>query len=364
MDQSYLNNFKMNWQNNPGFAPNTSNVPPFVPIPNPNLKLPFYHTSDPRFKQNITEKPPLINVEAGQKTEDELWIETFLSKVGKSNSNVTQKPKLTVSKKCVKIHVAKSVLHRCLNLLQNLENLQNYLRENVGTISSNEWKEKTNEVGQKKEEFTTLLSQVDDPKTLEQLQRNLNKRKRKRLSKPFKKLSKQKEYEETLNKREVINKNIDKWLENKQEDVEKAKREEMLKRDADCILSEVNKKKSDARKQLALLQALIKLRNIRAQTASANGERINSEESELFIKNTERLIRMWEKALNSYNIEEQGLKVMLESNSADEKPAVKLEDKITNDWETVLFGVKTVPNEVGLALTCADRDSRTFIAVR
>lgn len=55
-----------------------------------------------------------------------------------------------------------------------------------------------------------------------------------------------------------------------------------MKRDADCVLSEVNKKKSDARKQLSLVCALIKLRAVRKNAAVQRGEKVSSEDRKAF----------------------------------------------------------------------------------
>lgn len=74
---------------------------------------------------------------------------------------------------------------------------------------------------------------------------------------------------------------------------------------------------------------------------------------------------MWEKALQTYNKEEQSLKVMLENNAANEvHTAVSKEKKVIMDWETLLFGPKIIPTEAYWGLTCAEKDIRTFIAIR
>lgn len=55
-----------------------------------------------------------------------------------------------------------------------------------------------------------------------------------------------------------------------------------MRKDADCVLYEVNRKKTDARKQVSLLAALVKLRAVREQTAVQRGEKISLEDKTAF----------------------------------------------------------------------------------
>lgn len=87
--------------------------------------------------------------------------------------------------------------------------------------------------------------------------------------------------------------------------------EEMMQKDADSVLSEVTKKKSDARKQLTLIGALIKLRTVRENVATQRGEKTSLEDRRAFSITTEKLIKIWENSLQVYLKEEQGLKLML-----------------------------------------------------
>ena len=87
--------------------------------------------------------------------------------------------------------------------------------------------------------------------------------------------------------------------------------EEEMQKDADSVLSEVTKKKSDARKQLTLISALVKLRNIRDQVATQRGEKPSLEDRRAFNVTTEKLVKMWENSMQTYSKEEQGLRLML-----------------------------------------------------
>lgn len=57
-----------------------------------------------------------------------------------------------------------------------------------------------------------------------------------------------------------------------------------MKKEADLVLGEVTKKKSDARKQLSLIASLIKLRSVREKTAQQKGENTSSEDRVVFNK--------------------------------------------------------------------------------
>lgn len=78
---------------------------------------------------------------------------------------------------------------------------------------------------------------------------------------------------------------------------------------------------------------------------------------------------MWENSLRTYSIEEHGLRLMLEKNAEDDSKAARLakEKKLLEEWQTVLFGPKyliPVNNPTYYALTAAERDMETFIAIR
>lgn len=87
--------------------------------------------------------------------------------------------------------------------------------------------------------------------------------------------------------------------------------EEAMQKDADSVLSEVTKKKSDARKQLSLIGALVKLRTVRDNVANHRGEKPSLEDKRAFSVTTEKLVKMWENSLQIYLKEEQGLRLML-----------------------------------------------------
>lgn len=62
--------------------------------------------------------------------------------------------------------------------------------------------------------------------------------------------------------------------------------DESLKHEADQVLSEVTRKKSEAQRQINMLAALQKLRRVRTQMATHRGERIDAESGLRFVRVT------------------------------------------------------------------------------
>ncbi|KAK9701892.1 Programmed cell death protein 7 [Popillia japonica] len=365
-----------------------------------NEQIPQVYYPENKVKYDLTLQPPEAEIE--HKTDDELYIETWLSKIGKIQINLDSTIEIIATKKksvkksnraAVKLTAAKQSLKKCLNIIKKLETIQEELKNNVETLSSADWKKKTidignlkaelssltsqfdNDIGNLKAELSSLTSQFDNDHFLASLKRSVTLRKKKRLNQQ--KAREAKKMDETLSsadwkkktidignlkaelssltsqfdndhflaslkrsvtlrkkkrlnqqkareakKMDVIEKkkahkrisdSIDNWLENMKEEVEKAKMEEKMQKDADCVLAEVTMKKSDARKQLSLISALIKLRNIRENVAVQRGEKVSLEDRAAFNKLTEKLTNMWEDTMKIYLKEEQCLKLMLET---------------------------------------------------
>ncbi|XP_065170821.1 uncharacterized protein [Atheta coriaria] len=316
--------------------------------------------------------PPPIQLDA--KTDDELFVETWLSKIGKINLNLesttvevkTTQIKPQKSKGHVSIHAAKQGLKKCLEITQRLEATQKILEENMSTMSTDEWKRHTSVIGSLKDELTVLMAQYQNPETLKTLKYELAQRAKKRATQKRRRYENQLQMAKKKEENLAQHKKIDSWLVAKKEEAERAKAEEIMKKDADCVLAEVTKKKTEARKQLSLVASLIKLRNVRETAAKARGEKIPAEDNAAFCKTTEALIKMWENSSKTYSIEEQGLKLMLERNaSEDNKQTIANKEKeVAQQWDQVLFGPSYVPSPLYWALTSAKHDMEKFIAIR
>lgn len=132
------------------------------------------------------------------------------------------------------------------------------------------------------------------------------------------------------------------------------------------MLSEVTKKKSEARRHLSLIKALIKLRSVRERLRKDRGERLSIEDERAFLTTTEKLIKMWENSLRLYKEEEDALRLRFEVNAIEDSNAVKLAKakKLAHEWEFTLFGPKSSYTNLYWGLTSAERDLETFIAIR
>ncbi|KAK9874671.1 hypothetical protein WA026_005492 [Henosepilachna vigintioctopunctata] len=302
---------------------------------------------------------------SGMSVSAEPWIEQWLMKIGKNNHSLkvgSNEPKISISsaRKSIKI---------CLDTLSKLDAISEDLKSNVQKLSSAEWKKKTVKIGHLKETFNNVLNNLNNPENVKALQRAVHQRKKKRANQKRKRIEKQislkKEKEEHIN----LNKQIDRWLDVKKEEDDKVKTEETMNKDIDCVLSEVNKKKLDAKKNLSLIRALIKLRNIRETVRVQRGEKTSLEDKHAFATTTEKMLKIWENALKQYNTEEHMLKTMLEKTASENlKHKELLKEKQTLFmWEKVIFGDKTIAsaqNASFIALTAAERDMETFIAIR
>lgn len=184
---------------------------------------------DPRLKSFNND--PLKFQETTNKNDDELWIETWLSKIGKIDINLdstievkrNDKPKNPPSKCSMTISIAKTSLSRSLQIIDKLQGLQDHMKLNVSTITSIEWKKYTVEIGSLKDELLSLLSHFDNSNTLNRLQYNIKKRKKKRLNESKRKLSIKENIKKEHEESKRVNEAIDSWLVNMKESAEKAK---------------------------------------------------------------------------------------------------------------------------------------------
>ncbi|XP_060522000.1 programmed cell death protein 7-like [Cylas formicarius] len=302
------------------------------------------------------------------KSSDDLWIESWLQQ----NNIYTAIPKLkriNVPLNAISIHNAKTSLRDCLLLLEKLSKVHSELEANVSTMSSIEWKQRTVEIGVLKDEFTKLMCKFDNPEVMRYLKTSVLTRKKKRQSHKKQKTLRRLQHTKELEDRNKLHKEIDHWLLSMHDELEKIKMEENMQKEADLVLSEVTKKKSDARKQLSLIIGLVKLRTVRENVAIQRGERPSLEDKKAFNITTEKLVKMWEASLKTYSTEEQGLKLMLEKNATEDSKAARLakERKLVEEWKTVLFGSShsiSSTNPTYWALTAAERDMETFVAIR
>nr|XP_034176635.1 programmed cell death protein 7 [Osmia lignaria] len=299
--------------------------------------------------ENVNEDPTsLINIEKRQADKQE--IEKFLAEVGQSNNIDDQRSKCKKSK----IAETKNVMASVYKLNEKLKTICSELKNNQN-LTEEEWQEKMNVCNAAKEEIVELLKPITDPNFLSQLNKDLEKRKKKRLREKVKREKWKNEKLMRMENRERMHAQIDLWIRKKQAVIEKEKQEENLRKDADMILFDVRGKRNDARKYLGLLQELQNLRNIKANIARARGEHLSSAADEAFNNIIAKLSTQWSALDREYSIEEQGLKLMLKTDN--ENRIEKQKKNVFDEWEKVLFGRKITSDQY-------NTDLPNFIAVR
>ncbi|XP_049963224.1 programmed cell death protein 7-like [Schistocerca serialis cubense] len=154
--------------------------------------------------------------------------------------------------------------------------------------------------------------------------------------------------------RQKLHKEIDTWIENMQESVEKAKMEDSLKLEAD-----VTKRKAEARRQLALLSALARLRKLRIQMALGRGEKVSSELDACFSRVIDNLKSLWEEKMEEYALEEKGLRVRL-TEAVDERK-IRYDRTVLAQWKRLLFGHNQA--DILSFYAAAERNIEDFLAI-
>lgn len=322
------------------------------------LKGPAQSCNDPSYNvytpmnqaiNNSNDDPTLV-INTAKRQTDEQNIEQFLLE-GEETKNISDQ-----RNKCKKSKIAatKNIITSVYKLNEKLKIICSELKDNQN-LSEEEWQEKVNICNVAKEEIVKLLKPIQDPHFLSQLNKDLEKRKKKRLREKIKREKWKNEKLMRMEKRARMHAQIDLWIRKKQAVIEKEKQEESLRKDVDMILFDVRGKRNDARKYLGLLQELKNLRNVKVNIARARGEHLSSAADETFNNITEKLSSQWSMLDHEYSIEKQGLKLMLKTNN--ENRIEKQKKNLFDEWEKVLFGRKMTSDQYNTDLT-------SFIAVR
>lgn len=245
-------------------------------------------------------------------------------------------PKLNVSTVAI-------LLSGYKRLLLSTERGLKYLEVTKKNLSEDDWLAKCQDLDKKKALLMDMEKQLADPyfvelvrKTVKRVQTKRNRMKRKRrLWKEQKREMKESRVEK--------NRQIDLWLEKMEDEVERTRREEVVKKEADLVLSDVVRKKSEAKRMLSLLNSLTKLRNAKVTQASSSNKPASLEETRTFELVIDKLKKLWVNQLKEYNLEEQGLKVMLNDAQVER---VNIEEKTwkktLQTWTNALFGVNHI----------------------
>ncbi|XP_017761317.1 PREDICTED: uncharacterized protein LOC108551600 [Eufriesea mexicana] len=285
---------------------------------------------------------PAINLEKRQT--DEKDIENFLLEVNQSNNINDQR---NICKKS-KIAITKNAITSAYKLNEKLKTICAELKNNQH-LAEEEWQQKISICNAAKEEIIKLLEPIRDQNFLNQLKKDLERRRKKRSREKIKKEKWKNDKLMKMERRARMHAQIDSWIWKEQAVIEKEKQEENLRKDADMILFDVRGKRSDARKYLGLLQELQNLRNIKANIARARGEHLSSAADKAFNNIIAKLTEQWSMLDREYSIEEQGLKLMLKKDNEERNE--KQKKNLFDEWEKILFGRKIIPDQYNTDLT-------------
>ncbi|XP_053612075.1 uncharacterized protein LOC128676137 [Plodia interpunctella] len=306
-------------QNYSTFRPNFT-FHPNVPPPNFIHPPPFYIT-------------PIITPQT-----DQDFVKNFENKLSTSAA----KKKLNIS-----ISETREKLRNMLILLEEIKSKEKYLSKNISTMSDDEWKKNMEYVEFKKDSMVKEYLPGINNMHLDLLRKLIAKRSAKRLRLKRVRLERKREKEDLIKKSEERSRKIDENLQKIKDDIDKMKQEEQAKLEADMVLKEVLRKKTDAKKCLVKLDALLKLRVARENTAKGRGQSVSEWEANVFKNNIEKLKTVWCQRLSSYEKEESKLREKLEQESSEQPTlASQQEARLVENlskWKEFLFGADGVP---------------------
>ncbi|XP_022126382.2 U11/U12 small nuclear ribonucleoprotein 59 kDa protein-like [Pieris rapae] len=260
---------------------------------------------------------------------DQDFLKTFEKNLNESLPKV--KPNITITK-------LKSKLMSLLTSHRELTEQYEKLSKNIDNFTNIEWTSVMSDVACKKEEIKKRIEEFNGS-YMEEARKYLAKRtaKRQRLKRLNNKRKQQKLewFKEMKEKSSKIDENLQKI---KDYNLKEKKKEE-AKLNADLILRDVQRKKNDAKKCINKLEALLKLRQARQNTAKGMGHNISEADTIVFEKNIEKLKSLWTQRLDIYNKEEITLQSQLTSTKDEPlNETAKNIDNILDEWREVLFG--------------------------
>ncbi|KAM3958502.1 uncharacterized protein ACR2FA_007464 [Aphomia sociella] len=237
------------------------------------------------------------------------------------------------------ISIVREEMRKLVLILDDIKIKENFLSDNCNSLSDEEWQATIGEIEQLKMNVNDSLANINNLK-LDMLKKLITKRSAKRLRLKRQRLERKKEKEDRFKKLEENSRKIDDNLQKIKEDIDKVKQEEESKLQADIVLKEVIRKKSDAKKCLAKLDALLKLRKARQNTVKGRGGNVSERDAEVFIGSIDKLKSLWLQKLTEYDKEEIQLRDKLKQDGDQKLSNVKTEQVADNlvKWREHLFG--------------------------
>lgn len=247
-----------------------------------------------------------------------------------------------VKTKSLSISEVRKEISQLVLALNNLKRKQNVLLEKLTLLPDDEWNAHVAHIEENKQQINKTLSQLNGP-YLEMLRKLLAKRSAKRLRLRRRNLERKKDKEQRIKELKERSRKIDENLQKIQDNINRVKQEEEAKLEADMVLKEVLRKKGDAKKCITKLDALVKLRKARQNTARGRGENVSENDGNVFIANIDKLKSLWTQKLVLYEKEEADLRATLkkeEQNICKSETEKQVASNLDQWWGTLFGGMK------------------------
>ncbi|XP_015109535.1 programmed cell death protein 7-like [Diachasma alloeum] len=296
---------------------------PFVP------QQPSPSTSDISF----------LNSSLNQRKIDTEFFENFANACTSSKKCPTKN-----HKKRLGISETRQLISSVKSLTISLEDSTNILRTNKNSPDF-DWNLKLEKCKALKSQIENCMKKLKENEEICEFKKMIEQRRKKRMRIKRRNEAWKSQKSSREERRSNLHKEIDNWIRSKQEMIEREKQEENLKKDADLVLSDVRGKRSDAKRYLNVLRELGNLRRVKTANARARGENLSSAADESFERIISGLIEHWSQLDREYSIEEQGLKLMLQSDN--ERVIDRRKRSGFDEWEIAIFGRKLGNSRAG-----------------
>lgn len=239
------------------------------------------------------------------------------------------------------ISEVKDKLCKLLNMLKELKDQEDALSNNVEALSDEEWNANMTKIKDIQSKIDDIVKEMNSFH-FDVLRKAIAKRAAKRLRMKRVNEERKRDKEQRIRALQERSRKIDENLQKIKDDTNKVKQEEEAKIEADIVLKEVLRKKHDAKRSLVKLDAVVRLRKARLNTAKGRGETVSESDSEAFDNNIGRLKSLWAQKLVLYEKEEAESRRKLEQESEDQQ---KIENDMQKNvsegltkWCDMLFG--------------------------
>lgn len=314
-------------------------------IPPPQL-IPFNQFSQP--------PPPITqnDNDTVQAAKEEQWLKEFLIQRNLQNNQIEVQKRLN----SITIPEYQQKIIKINTLTKKLKDLEGNLKSESEKCSEFTWKVLTSEVKEIQGNLNSLIQTIEEDKPI--IKKKILKLRKKRAGKEFQKSKLKLALEENLKKRKMAHEEIDQWMNKNSLALQKSIQEEHDAEYKREMLSDVVKRKMDAKKNLNVLANLVELRRLRKTAVQNTTLKESLSNDEDFNLNIMKSQKIWTDALHNYEKEEQALKKILVSILEPVK-------QIENEWNQALFGEEFgCKKMVNHPMLRAEIDYRSYLDIR